>query len=381
MKNYLTIFKDSSFRLKPTSLRFSETEEPVKDLLRIYKDVMIKNDNILNDFFYKYNNILVAFESYKLPKTFLMQIESNLKFNIGSSKTTDKFGNSTYNIGINQCFIPRKSKISTANNVSMYFESAAIPGLYITLNGGSSGSGTSGSTSGNGFIMQALSQKTKSLMNQAFYIEKSKTTDNEEENNNNNNNEMISIRTANNDSPMYLAFENNQTKAYLDTVNQQANNNMSFILNVIPFNFVLKIITLFEGSLKTMGGNIIGVLENNISDGTPYYIIPMKESSSSSNAGGSNFNIYNGEQFMLQNKDKKTYVVYDPITSFVYDREMKPNLNCIFSIGNVNGYFTILNTNSDNLVLYNNNLLKFIKEKDVQTNENMFQLDISYELK
>jgi len=54
MKNYLAIFKDSSFRLKPSSMRFSEVEEPIPDLLALYQAVIPKNNNILNDIYYKY---------------------------------------------------------------------------------------------------------------------------------------------------------------------------------------------------------------------------------------------------------------------------------------------------------------------------------------
>ena len=41
-------------------------------------------NNILNDFYYKYNNKLISFESYSLPNTFLTQIENYLKFNSGT---------------------------------------------------------------------------------------------------------------------------------------------------------------------------------------------------------------------------------------------------------------------------------------------------------
>ncbi|MEY3120756.1 MAG: hypothetical protein RL548_1113, partial [Bacteroidota bacterium] len=43
---------------------------------------------------------------------------------------------------------------------------------------------------------------------------------------------------------------------------------------------IINIITLFDGSLKTMPGNLIGVLENNKTDGTSYYISPTSNNTS-----------------------------------------------------------------------------------------------------
>ena len=359
MQNYLTIFKDSSFRLKPDSLRFSEVEETIPDLLNIYKSISQKDTNIINDFYYKYNNCLIAFESYTLLNTYLTQIETNLSFKLGSKQNKDKFGKITYNIGLSQCFIPRKSNISSVNNISMYLESASMPNNFITMNN-------------NAFNLNNMAKKKKELLSQALYIENPKTIDKETDG------EMISIRTTDDDNPMYIAFENKLTKAYSNIIEVEAQNNMTFIVHKIPFKFVIKIITMYNGSLKTMGGNIIGALENNINDGTLYYASPSNKSAFNNN-NASNFNIFK-DQFVLQNTKTKTYVTYDPESFFLYDREIQPNPNCIFNIELIDGFYKILNVNNDNLILYNKNLVKFVREKDVVANENMFKIDISYEL-
>ena len=148
---------------------------------------------------------------------------------------------------------------------------------------------------------------------------------------------------------------------------------MSFILHSLPFQYIIKIITIFNGSLKTMGGKIIGVLENNTNDGTEFYVIPLKKSNTT------NFNLFK-DQFMLQNKNKKTFVEYDPNTSFIYDKSTQPNSNSTFNIVQVNGFYTILNTNNDNLAFVETNLIKFVNPKDINSNENLFMIDISYEL-
>ena len=100
LKAYLDIFKTSSFRLKPASMRFSETEDPITDLLPILQNILKKDDNILNDFYYKHNNQLLVFESYTIPNTFLTQIQTNLRINVVSNKTNDRSGKITYSNGI-----------------------------------------------------------------------------------------------------------------------------------------------------------------------------------------------------------------------------------------------------------------------------------------
>ena len=98
-------------------MRFTEEEVPQRDYLSIYQTIMIKNDNILNDFYYKYNNKLISFESYTQPNTFLTQIENYLKFNLGTNQIKNKFGEISYKLDINQCFIPRKSTIGGSDNI------------------------------------------------------------------------------------------------------------------------------------------------------------------------------------------------------------------------------------------------------------------------
>ena len=358
MKNYLEIFKESSFRLKPSSMRFTEEEIPQRDYLSIYEKLLEKNDNILNNYYYKYNNKPISFESYNNQTTYLTQIENYLKFRLGTDQEKDKFGVRSYNIGINQCFIIRKSTIGGSEDISFYLESAAQPGLYITLNN-------------NIFHMERLSKNKKGLVNQAFYFEKPKISD-DELSENVNKGDMISIRSFSNDKVLYLANENKNVKAYSDAPQIQARNNMTFFVKSINYEMVIKIITLYDGSLKTINGNIIGVLENNTSDGTSYVVIPTSQNKDS-------FNIFK-DQFMLKNKEKGTYVIFDVNTGFLYDRNLEPNTLGIFNIIAEKGYYTISNVNNDQLILFNRNLVKFTNKKNIISNENMFKLDISYDL-
>ena len=356
MKNYLSIFKESSFRLKPSSMRFSQVEEPMPDLLALYQAVSPKNNNILNDIYYKYNNLLIAIESYSLPNTYLTQIENNLRFNIGSASTSDKYGNKTYKIGLNQCFVITKSTVGTgAEDIPIFLASAANLDQLITLNT-------------NYFDMDQKA-KTKALLNkQSFYFEKSKVLDND------NGGELVSLRVIDPNNTMYLAFENKQTKAYPNTPQIEAQNNMSFILHIVPFQIQMKLITLYDGSVKTMGGAILGVLENNTNDGTRYILEPAFKTIAGS---GKNF-AFNKDQFYMKNPQTNTYVVYDNVTFFLYDKVIAPNSNCIFNLVMSNGFYTLLNNTGQNLILFQNNLLKFVNEDQIVSNENLFKIDLEY---
>ena len=93
-----------------------------------------------------------------------------------------------------------------------------------------------------------------------FYFEKSKVNDNDTTN------PMVSIRIIDPNNIMYLAFENKIVKAYTNLTNDSLKSNMSFITHRKPFKYIIKIITIFNGSVKTMKGDneLIGVIENNI---------------------------------------------------------------------------------------------------------------------
>ncbi len=375
MKTYLDIFKESSFKLKPSSMRFSEKEEQTPNQLALYisKIRIPKNNNILNDIHYTYSNLLVAFESYQLRNTYLTQTENNLRFNIGTQKI-----NNTYKIGLSQCFIITKSTVNTGNeDIPILLESVTNANKFITLNA-------------NYFDLSQKARKKKDIITQSMYFEKSSINDNEinagdgdggDSDNTygnitrQNSNKFILIRNMNIDNTMYMAFENKQVKAYPKSPNIEAQNNMSLILHIIPFNIQIKLSTIYGGSVKSMNsGGMLGILVNNTTGGTPYILEPVI------NNNNKNF-IYNKDQFYMKNKITNTYVMYDNNTFFLYDKLTSPTTNCIFNLIMLNGYYTLNNNKGLNLIMYNENLLKFVKTDAVITNENLFKIDLEYILK
>ena len=403
MKHYLDIFKESSFKLKPSTMRFSEQEKPIPNLLSLYQAIIPKNNYILNDIYYKYNNLLIAFESYQLRKTYLTQTENNLKFTTGTQvirlKTEHLQSEQKSNkIGLSQCFILKKSTVGTGSeDIPIFIESVSYTNNLITLNT-------------NYFNLEQKAKNKKNLIKQSMYFEQSNINDNDilemvdsddnsgssQKSSNVNDilskdnslnsiandniyrNKLIFIRNMDVDNPMYLAFENKQVKAYPKSPQIDAQNNMSFILHIIPFKIQIKLITIYDGSVKTMSfgdglnsRGILGILENNTTEGTSYVLEPVEQNT------GKNF-VYNIDKFYMKNSQTNTYVMYDNNTLFLYDKTTTPNTNCIFNLVMLNGYYTLVNNKGYNLIFYDDKLLKFAKLDDVKTNENLFKIDLEY---
>jgi hypothetical protein len=355
MKNYIKIFQESSFILKPASMRFSEAEAPTTDLMQVYRAISPTDSRVVNKLYYEYNNLLIALESYSTPGDYLTQVESNLRFNPGTVITRDKFDNKTYNIGINQCFLISKSTVSMGTaDIPMFLTSPTYNNYLI-------------SQTGNSFNLEEQKNKKPDLYQQSFVFESSSINDADDL-------ELYLMRTITLQNPVYLANQNGLPSTYAYNPGVEAQNNMSFIIHIVPFNIQLKLITLYDGSMKSMPGGIVGVLENNRTDGTGYI---LEAAFTPVQSGGANFNFLK-DQFFMRNAAAGTYLSYDSNTGFLYDRPGKPSTKGIFNIKSSNGFFSLVNSASEELIIYENNLLKFTKQDTISSNENLFKIAVSY---
>lgn len=355
MKNYIKIFQSSSFVLKPASMRFSETEQSTTDLMQVYRAISPTNSRVVNKLYYEYNNLLIALESYSMPGNYLTQIESNLRFNLGNVITRDKFNNKTYKIGIEQCFLITKSTVSMGTaDIPMFLTSPSYNNFLITQ-------------TGNSFNLEEKKNKKTDLYQQSFVFESSGIHDADDQ-------ELYLMRTITLQNPLYLANKNHIpiTNAYNPIL--EAQNNMSFIIHIVPFNIKLKLETLYNGSIKSMSGGIVGVLENNINDGTEYI---LEAAFTPVQSNKMNFNFLK-DQFFMRNSITGSYLSYDSNTGFLYDKPGKAGTKGIFKLQSRNGFFSLINSNDYELVLYQNNLLKFVKANMVSSNENLFKITINY---
>jgi hypothetical protein len=219
---------------------------------------------------------------------------------------------------------------------------------------------------GNSFDLEDKKNKKTDLYGQSYVFEASAIKDADDQN-------LYLLRTIALQNPVYLANQNRLPATYAYNSAVEAQNNMSFIIHVVPFNIQLKLMTLYDGSMKSMAGGIVGIIENNIQDGTGYIL------EASSGGGGGNFN-FQKDQFFMRNGSSTpaTYLSYDANTGFLYDRPGRPLSNGIFNLTSSNGFFTLSNSANQQLILYDNNLLKFVNVDTIKSNENLFKIAVSY---
>ena len=360
MKNYIKIFQNGSFVLKPASMRFTEAEEPTTDLQQVYKAISPTDSRVVNKLYYEYNNLLIALESYSAPGTYLTQVEGNLRFNPGSVITRDKFDNKTYSLGINQCFLVRKSTVSMGTaDIPMFLTSPTYQNYLITQ-------------TGNSFDLEEQKNTKPDLYKQSFVFESSAIQDSSDE-------QLYLMRTITLQNPVYLANQNRLPTTYAYNAAAEAQNNMTFIIHAVPFNIQLKLITLYDGSMKSMTGGVVGILENNTTDGTGYI---LEAAFTPVQSGGANFNFMK-DQFFMRSSPTSTptasYLSYDSNTGLLYDRPGgKPGSKGIFNLQSSNGFFSLVNSAQQELILYDNNLLKFVEPGTISSNENLFKVAVSY---
>jgi hypothetical protein len=358
MKNYINIFKESSFRLKPSSLRFSEAEVPTTDFSKIYTPLTKVNTNILSDFFYKYGNILIALESYTLLNTYLTNYDA-LSLNFSTGTVISKVnGKKKYKVGLKQLFIPRLSRMGSLNNMSMYLESASQPGHFITLRPSSTST----------FDLSTLGTTNQALINQAMYIEKPKLIDNSYIA------DMISLRTTNDTTPLYLAAENKKIKAYIDANEMEAKSNMTFIVKKYTFRHVIQIMSSTGRSIITNSINkTLSVSAVGSTTGNTYYVNEQNKTN------GQNFNIFN-DQFTLENTITKKFVTYDTTDFLLYDKMLAPNQTSIYNLEAKDNYYRIMDVNNNNLILNSRDILTFKEDTNADSTSNLFSIIITYVL-
>jgi hypothetical protein len=373
MRNYIKIFKHGSFVLKPASMRFSEAEEPIPDLQQLYKAILPTDSRVDNSIYYNFNNLLIALESYSMPGYYLTQIESNLRFNLGGSLTSDKFGNKTYNISINQCFLLKKSTVSMGTaDVPMFLVSPNYQNGNMIISQISST-----------FNLEEQKELKSDLYLQSYVFEKADIKDADDIT-------LYLVRTIALQNPMYIANQNKLPKTYAYNTSTEAKNNIAYKIHIIPFNMRIKLFTLYNGSMKTMTGGIVGILENNTADGTIYIIetttianpIPSSRlpiSPNSISGGANNFN-YLRDPFYIRNPTTNTYLVYDVSTRFIYDKQGRPGSNGIFTLKFNNGFYSLYNSAGEVMIVYQNNILKFIAESEIINNENLFKINVDYSI-
>lgn len=355
MSSYINIFKESSFRLKPDSLRFSEIEKSIQNLKYVYSAVQPINYQLHNNFISRYLNKFISIESYKLPNSYITASENLLAFRSPNQITIPQITSTLLStspvnsIDINQCFRVNRSSLS-GNDICVNLESAIYPGQYITINNDS-------------VILQPLSSTSSTLRLQSFYACMPKTNDTDIEKT------LVSFRNIDNTNPVWLCFRSKSLVALSDNNSQDSQNSMTFMVNNIPFNYLIKILTVNGGSVMSTSG-VVGILANNNQSSTSYIIKPINNTSFE--------DIRNNIQVNIQNHDTKTFWNYK--NNVLMDDIMTPNTNSIFILKPSQNFYTISNTQGQLLTVVNNINLQFITPNDsINQFNTLFKIELSYE--
>lgn len=355
ISSYINIFKESSFRLKPDSLRFSETEQPIQNLKYVYSSAKTVDYQLHNTFTSRYINKFISIESYTLPNSYITASQNLLAFRSPNRITIPQITSTLLSssivtsIDITQCFRVNKSSLS-GNEICVNLESAQYPNQYITVNNDS-------------VILQPLSSISSTLRLQSFYPCMSKTNDTDIEKT------LVSFRNIDNTNPLWLCFRSKSLVALSDNNSQDSHNNMTFMVNSIPFNYLIKILTVNGGSVMSTSG-VVGILANNNQSTTTYIVKPINNT---------NFeDIRNNIQVNIQNHDTKTYWNYR--NNVLMDDIQSPNTNSIFILQPSQNFYTISNTQGQLLSIINNINLQFVTGDDTTNQFNtLFKIELSYE--
>uniref|UniRef100_A0A6C0HN26 phosphoinositide phospholipase C n=1 Tax=viral metagenome TaxID=1070528 RepID=A0A6C0HN26_9ZZZZ len=338
MQNYIKIFKTSSYRLKPTSLRYSETASSATapQNLSLYAPAPGISYNILPQLVTKYTNQLIALQSYSLPTTYITQIGQNLIFKVlQNAESIPATLNSTLDLpytittayntqsagkpSANQCFRVCISTLS-GPNACINLESISMPGYYITL------SGQGGSTN-----LQTLSTSTATLKTQTFYLTAPKKIDSSTDL------EQISLRNIDDSNVKFLAFQSKNLVALPDTNTDAANSAMTFAIMPVNFQYIATITTIDGNSIFT-SGSVVGVKlgDSSSSIAVPYILIAAPQSSQSSQSSFPNI------PFILKNPNTGNILTMDGNTKLLMDNSSIQTANSIITAKHTQGFYTLL---------------------------------------
>lgn len=337
---YTDIFKYTSYRLKPASLRYTELEIEEPDLQLAYEktsnELIIKN--IDHSFYYRYLNTLIAIESLTSPGSYLTLDGLNLIFN-----PTNKFTKSN-------CFIIKDTEIDT-DNKSLFIESISNNNYVIGLD----------STSKQDlFKLVKISNKFNEIENQSFYPVKNLSVDKDPEYN--------SLKLASSTKNLYLGFYNKHLKGYIESKSPEVLNSLAFKLTFVKHYQYISFITLSNYGLFGYSSGLVGLNKNNKM--SKYVLISVNN----------NKNIL-GTDLFLQNMENNKYLELGN-GKLLFEKSKRSNQlnsNNVFTINKKSGFYTLV-SNNNKVLNYVDEDIKFLSHEDSKTNTTLFKIKLDYKL-
>jgi hypothetical protein len=246
LQSYINMFTESSFILKPTSMRLQLNPSVSQDIAALYPAVEKLPIPLVGNFAqYTYNLVVLAY--YNNPKLVLTNVNGNLVM-----------ANRLNPININQTFIAIPSKLpSNAGSIHL-----AIPNDFshvIAVN----------STD---IVISSIGIDKKGLENQSWYPiqplvpSDSSTTNNEQT-------LILSIQSYNKTAKRCLFYQNNKlVLANADTGNKDILNKMILQLEIIPSTVIATFTSQLDDIIKITSTGAVGTINKKNGTNTEFII-------------------------------------------------------------------------------------------------------------
>ena len=355
MREYILMFKEGGFKLKPDGLRISQIDKSDEYSMPIGITDK-KNLPVLNDFIAKYKNSVFTLETNVKPGLYL-SYDNNLQM-LKYMTFTGAAG--TKRNGLNQCFTLSKSPLE-GDDISIIISPVINDRKAITYD------------RNNGFNLANISDTIKGIKQQAFYPVNPKSIS---DTNN------ISLLLVDSSTPVYIGYREGGGVAALDD-NFDVNKNDAMTLKIQPikYDIYLQIITLFDGGygIKSYENGTVGLIKSGLTDATKY-LVSFVNSNNNSN------NIYNVEIYLINIGKKSGAQTYlQSTTQYLQDKVTKPDKSCKFRLVKNKGFVSIIDYNNKYLVAGKDNILEFQDDKDILNSDNenkyLFKIAKSYVVK
>ena len=280
MTEYINMFKETSFRLKPSGLRYHELQLTQPDIEMTFdkaiKSITVKN--VDTTFKHKYNNRIVSLESYTAPEEYLTTVGEggNLKFTkLESLENINCFivkenslGSEAYSFGFES--IKPNMKAITESNIGGQ-DIFRLEELADLSSGGSS---------------------TETIMKQIFYPLMSK----------NDEADYNSFKLANDaEQDHYMGYFNGRLRGYKTVNDYEVMNNVTFKVRTVNHKLILSFTTVLGDNLYGYTNGIIGIKGDTRSK---YEVVKVKR-------GNNDITFDDQEIYMRNVKNNKFMVIHD----------------------------------------------------------------------
>ena len=352
MQSYVNMFKDNSFRLKPSGLRYHELQLTQPDIEMTFDKAVnsINIKNVDNTFKHKFNNKMVSIESYTSPGEYLITIGEG-----GSMKFTK-----LDTIQIENCFIIRENSLGS-DAYSFIFESVKPAQKAIT---DSNISCQDVFRLDNIADMSSGGSSTDTIMKQIFYPLTSK----------NDESEFNSFKLVNdNNRDHYLGYFNGHLRGYKTVNDSEVMNNISFKLRTVKHKIVIGFVTLLGNSLFGSGNGIVGLKNESKSR---YEVVKSGDN-------GNNLDtVFDDQNIYLKNiKNKKFLVVLDSglLGEKTISEEELEESNT-FILKHKAGFYQLMDIDGHRVLNYKGNNLMFKDQKTSRDSESLLKVKIEYSI-